>query len=247
MKKNGFTLKEILAAIIIMGIVGAIGVAAVGSYILDARKSASANLAMKLAESARDMRGQDKLPKDLASGEAIVFPCDKLSGNEVDLKNGTGFGDILYDYCYVGIAREGNNYKYYVTLIDTANYGYIAIDYDEITKDRLSHGDDIVLDTSISLGGMLSSFKNTYKGVVYRITAARLKHETSSGISIYGYYSNDTSTNVASQYNNTLEECDKILTTSPQIIVNGTSYTVNNSEVEYILLKKPDKETEPGV
>jgi prepilin-type N-terminal cleavage/methylation domain-containing protein len=57
MKKNGFTLIEILAAIVIMGIVGAIGVVAISSNIVDARKSTTANLAKQLAESARNMRG----------------------------------------------------------------------------------------------------------------------------------------------------------------------------------------------
>ena len=144
MNKNGFTLIEILAAIVILGIVSAIGIAAVSNNIVESRKSTYVNLARQLADSARDMRGKDKLPKDIKNGEALVIPCYSLTGKELDLSGGTGFGDIVQDYCYVGIVNKNSEFSYYVTSVDTANHGFVAVEASAISKDRLVEDEDLI-------------------------------------------------------------------------------------------------------
>jgi hypothetical protein len=89
------------------------------------------------------------------------------------------------------------------------------------------------------LGGTLSAFSNRYKGVTYNIKAARVKHDITTGGSIYGYYSNDHSSNVASQYNSTLAACDDILIGNIKTLnTSSGSYTIKSSEVDYLLLAR---------
>ncbi len=241
MNRKGFTLIEILAAIVILGIVSAIGIAAVSNNIVETRKSTFLNLARQLANSAREMRGADKLPKDLKDGEALVIPCYSLNGNEIDLSAGTGFGDLLLDYCYVGIVNNKNKYEYYVTAIDSANYGYVALEVDELSKDNLSNDNDLVAGTNLMpTSGTLSAFKVTYNGTQYNIKAARIKEVTTNGVSLTAYYSNNSSTNSSSKVNGTLVDYDNFLGSSTQTVVgtDGVTYTIKEHEVMYLFLSK---------
>ncbi len=237
MNKKGFTLIEILAAIVILGIVSAIGITAVSSNIVESRKSVYVNLARQLADSARDMRGQDKLPRDLKTGEALVIPCFSLNGKELDLSEGTGFGDLVADYCYVGIVNTNNEYKYYVTSVDTSNHGFVAVEYSEINKDRLVDDEDLVNSESLlPTSGALSAFQVTYGGTLYKVKAVRIKAEATSGETITAYFSGDGSSNSANVVS-TLDNYDDFVT-NKKIVYRGTTYTIRKYEISYIFLSK---------
>ena len=237
MNKNGFTLIEILAAIVILGIVSAIGIAAVSNNIVESRKSTYVNLARQLADSARDMRGKDKLPKDIKNGEALVIPCYSLTGKELDLSGGTGFGDIVQDYCYVGIVNKNSEFSYYVTSVDTANHGFVAVEASAISKDRLVEDEDLINSESLlPTSGALSAFKVTYDGTLYTVKGVRIKAEAASGDTITAYYSNDGSTSSA-QVVSTLSNYDNFIS-SKKLVYKGVTYTIRKYEITYIYLSK---------
>ena len=239
MNKKGFTLIEILAAIIILGIVGAIGVAAVSSNIVESRKNVFTNTAREVASAARGMRGQDKLPRDIKNGEALVIPCHNLTGSDLDLSGGSGFGDILPQYCYAGIVNNNGNYQYYVTMVDATNHAFIGIEGDSLSKDRLVDDETLTISGNVSsLDSTLSAFKTSYNGSTYNVQSVRIKFTTETN-TYYGYYSKDGSSNSTSDINSNLEALDNFLTSSTKkITINGSNVTVKEYDVMYLILKK---------
>ena len=137
MNKKGFSLIELLAVIIILGIVATIGISAVSGYVQDSRKSTFADLAKLYAEKASEDRAKDRLPHDIKDGEAILLPIEKyvLEKNE-DFS--TPYGQLSLDYCYVIITNNKNNFYYYLYLLDDTNHAIVAEEYSKIGKDSVT-------------------------------------------------------------------------------------------------------------
>ena len=178
MNKKGFTLIEILAVIIIIGIASAIGITAVTSNIDRSRKSSFANLARNYAESARSMRGEDRLPHDPKDGEAVLIRVDNLDG--VDVENDEGFstvyGTLLLDYSFVAIVNEGHNYNYYVFLLDDTNHGIIDVEYSSITEKSVLTDGDVNLGKAINVSSLSNGVSVKINGVTYRVTSVHNKY-----------------------------------------------------------------------
>lgn len=244
MNKKGFTLIEILAAIVILGIVGTIGISAISNSIMDSRGSVFTNLAREIVNSARGMRGQDKLPRDIKDGEAFIIPCDKTTGSTVDLTGGTGYGNLLYNYCYVGIVNNKQNYYYYITMLDDTGHSFVSLISDDIDKDKIIADENVVVTQNVGdLSGVLSAFRVVYGGSTYRIKSARVmytakKSGSTADSTLYGYYSNDGSSSSSSQINADLQNYDNRLLGNTPIAFNGSNYTVSKTEVMYIILSK---------
>ncbi len=171
MKKNGFTLIEILAVIIIMGIIGLIGVATISGNTEDARKSVFVNIARNFAESARSMRGNDKLPHDPKNGEVLLMRVDSLNGvDEID-DYSTPYGELSLNYCYVMLVNNNNNIKYYVTLLDNTDHMVFFEEYSILDKTSVISGDSEKKDKIVNFGELSLGKKLTIDGVEYSVTS----------------------------------------------------------------------------
>lgn len=86
--KKGFTLIEILAAIIILGVVLLIGVSAISDYIESSRKSSLIATANSYIEEVRGLRATDSLVQSPKNAEALLIPLSEIEidGNN-DLKH----------------------------------------------------------------------------------------------------------------------------------------------------------------
>ena len=138
MNNKGFTLIEILAVIVIISIVGAIGIAAISSTTDKARRSSFVSLAKTYGESARAMRGQDRLPHDPKNGEAILIKLTALDGTDKNEDYETEFGEIVQELSYVAIVNDNYEFSYYITVIDTSGHCIINGEYSSISDKNVS-------------------------------------------------------------------------------------------------------------
>ena len=169
MNKKGFTLIEILAVIIILGIVATIGIAAITRNIDKSRKSSFVNIARNYVESARAMRTEDKLPIDISNGRILVMPFSSITGVQLENADETPYGDLDMDYCYIIVYNKDNkNYSYYVTMKDTSNHGINMVEVNDLQEksvilDENNEIKNIESLTYIEIDGV--NFSISYNGI----------------------------------------------------------------------------------
>ncbi len=115
MKKNGFTLVEILAVVIILGILMIIAVPAVSKYVNDSRKSTYILTAKEYIDMAKlKLSGFEYsfYDKDMA----YYIPISEIPLEE---EGNSPFGDWQEAYVVVTYTK-GDGWKYYWTSVDTA-------------------------------------------------------------------------------------------------------------------------------
>ncbi len=140
--KRAFTLIELLAVIIILGILMVVAIPAVTSYIQNSRKSTYATTAQNVVASARTMVNTGKL--DVYDPDTTYYIPYKM----IQVENAilSPFGDIEAAYVVVTINEE--NYDYYWTCKDSSNTGmyltYLAdLDSDSIATNMKAISTDI--------------------------------------------------------------------------------------------------------
>jgi len=245
MKKNGFSLVELLAVIVIVGIIGGIAIVSVSSNILKSRDTSFVDLAKTYMESARSMKAKDNLLYDPKTNEVVVIPCDQVNGTEIEHKDTTGYGDVLKEYCYVGIQKnKTDKYSYYMTLADDSYHMLIGKEYNTVSKDDIEIGEEKISQIS-SISVPLSGFNVTYADSTYVIRAIRMKYSATydggtKGATLSGYYTNDGTQNTSNAHlRGTISELDNFLfSTDKTVEIGDITYTINNSEILYIVAKK---------
>ena len=136
-KKRAFTLIELLAVIIILGILMIIAIPAVTSYISDSRKSAYVNTAKEVVAGTRNLVNEGKL--GMYDTNTTYYIPAKYVNTENELKS--PYGEFLDNSAYVGVIYNGQGYKYYWISSDDAGQGVPNI----TLADKLDT-DDIVSD-----------------------------------------------------------------------------------------------------
>ena len=135
-KKNGFTLIEILAVIIIVGIIMIIAVPAVTKYIFKTNKAVYASDVSAFVESVRaeyEMKEYGSLLKD---DEIMVVPIKHIVFEKGNSES-SPYGEYDFDKSYVLIVPERSGYSYYATVIDSQNVGIIKVKDNEIGEDAV--------------------------------------------------------------------------------------------------------------
>ena len=116
-KKKAFTLIELLAVIIILGILMIIAIPSVTTYISNSRKSSYIDTAKNLVGGARNLVNEGNLEMyDTDTTYYIDSYCIKT-------ENGTKtpYGEFVKSY--VVVTFDGNGYDYYWTGVDSAGQG----------------------------------------------------------------------------------------------------------------------------
>ena len=183
MKNKGFTLIEVLAVIIILGVILLIAVPSYTAYINSSRKSGYYTDISSYIESLKGtimLRDYGSLPEE---GEVLVVPI-LLNGKEnVRLEKSTDgkspFGTYNDNKCYLVVvprvangATESLVYDYYAVFLDRANYGVNNVASTRLSKTSIVHianeGDVISISDIVSGGRVL-----TYDGVNYSLCSDR--------------------------------------------------------------------------
>ena len=179
MNKKGFTLIEILAVIVIIGITATIGIAAVSRNITKSRDSSVVDLAKNYAEGARTMKAKDNFYYEPKNGEAIIIPYSGIEG--VDIENGeeTAYGAIIPSYCFIGIANNGGNFYYYINQVDESYHIINGVEYNSLDQDDIISGAENLVESGVKeLKAPYNSFSVKYGDSTYTIKGVRVRYTT---------------------------------------------------------------------
>jgi len=130
--KKGFTLIELLATIVVLGIIMIVAIPNIVGILSNNRNSVYIEDAKKLVSTAeyrfRANTGDIVKPDD---GECIIISLEYLDNSEFE--NAPNNGQYLKDNSGVVIFRDGNQYRYYVRLVEQLpkNAGYRGISFRE--------------------------------------------------------------------------------------------------------------------
>ena len=155
MKKNGFTLIEIIAVIVILGVVMTIAVPVVSEQILNSRKSSYISTVKAYTETIMGEYEMKNIGSYLYDDEIMLVPIKKIK-LEKGVSEESPFGSYLNNYSYVLIAPENNSYNFYANFLDSAGYGVKMLplnklDSEEVKKISKNDMSNISVYTSCSL------------------------------------------------------------------------------------------------
>lgn len=137
-KKNGFTLVEIIAVIIIIGIVLIIAIPAVSKYINNSNKASFAADAQGFIENVRSEYEMEYYGKFIKSDELMIVPIEYIDFEKGLSKEGP-FGDYDLSKSYILIAPERNGYQFYATIIDVNGIGVVMKSNNELSKNSVEN------------------------------------------------------------------------------------------------------------
>lgn len=142
MKNNkGFTLVELLAMLVVLGILMGVTIPNITGILTQSKQNALIEDANKMVDSAKikvatRKTGLNKIPK-LENNECAVFTLDYLNDNE-DIGKGPNDGVYLDHDSYVVLKKDVNKNKYYVRLVEEKDDKYSGIeevDYEILEKE----------------------------------------------------------------------------------------------------------------
>ncbi len=180
MRKQAFTLIELLAVIVIVGILLIIAIPKVTQYITNSRKDS-------LITTSKDFI--DAVRKD-ATSEIFEFPIgvDDVTIISVDLikleKGGqkSPFNGVwLPEYSYVAIINAGTDedpdYQYYISIRDSKRYNISLTEEDDLERDSIIRNNPS--NTKVTIDSMCGNENGVYK-VINNITGLE-KYRPSTG------------------------------------------------------------------
>ena len=137
-KKNngGFTLIEILAVIIIIGILLLITIPAVTNYISSSRRSAYADDIIAFLDNVKAEYDMKEYGSYVKEDEIMIVPLEFVTfekGNNLS----SPFSDYVFDKSYVVIIPERNGYSLYANVVDNSGIGVLFKLYNELNKEAI--------------------------------------------------------------------------------------------------------------
>ena len=148
MKNRAFTLIELLAVIIILGILMLIAIPSVTSYINNSRKSTYVTTVNELVKGTiAKVNSGDLNMFDTDTTYYVPCTCIKLENGEAKSPYGK------FDPAYIVVTFDGDNYHYYFTGKDVQNMGVpVLTSSDVLSKESIVANVDAI-DTSVGIEG----------------------------------------------------------------------------------------------
>ena len=136
MNNKGFTLVEILAVIIILGVLTLLAIPRVTEYTENSRISVYATSAKQFMDSVKQ-----EVNNQSDGYRVKVGSCINVKISDIELDNGSNlkspYGEYLDDYSYITVININGNYLYMLTLVDSLGYGWMYEEYSEVSKHNL--------------------------------------------------------------------------------------------------------------
>ena len=152
MNKKGFTLIEVIAVIIIIGILLIVTVPAVSSYINSSRKTSYVSDVSAYLETIQSSYEMKDYGLHLSDGEVMVVPFS-LVKLERGSNDETPFGEIDFNRSYAVITVENNKYQFYANMVDTSNQGIVMGKSSEMDNDSIEEITDEIVEWNYYLEG----------------------------------------------------------------------------------------------
>lgn len=138
LNNKGYTLVELLATVVILGIIMAVTIPNITGISDQNKITTYAEDAKKFKSTAEYMfRGDDTVAKPTSNGQCVIVSLEYLHGNEFD--EPPHGGEYLMKQSYVVMVKRNNRYNYYVQLVekfkanDRDNYnGFCLINSNEL-------------------------------------------------------------------------------------------------------------------
>ena len=120
MKKNGFTLVELLAMLVVLGIIMVIAIPNISGMLANQKLDALKNDANSMVESAKMKVNKDRLMVKPSEGECIGLSLNYLDDTDSIAKGPNGGNYDKFDSIVI-YTRKNNKYLYYVRLVEEYN------------------------------------------------------------------------------------------------------------------------------
>lgn len=145
-KKNGFTLIEILAVIVILGVVMLIAVPSVSEYILNSRKETYVSTISGYVEGVKYKINNFEYSFSRKDTTYYVH----IDNVPLDKGGDSPFGDWVD--AYVVVIFNGSEHIYYWTSVDTSGYKIPLTKADEISVDSIITDGEKTIEVGSSIG-----------------------------------------------------------------------------------------------
>lgn len=141
LNNKGYTLVELLAAMIIIGVVMGVTIPNITGIAAQNKITAYAEDAKKFKNAVEyAIRGDDTVKKPVSNGQCVIANLRYIHGSDFDTApNG---GKYLMDKSFVVMVKKDNRYYYYVQLVEeysvsgSNNYkGYKLVEYADLEGD----------------------------------------------------------------------------------------------------------------
>lgn len=146
MKRDGFTLVELLAMLVVLGILMAVAIPNITGILRNNKLNVIKSDAIKMVDTAKIKMSnlkEDKLP---VNGQCVVFALNYLNDSE-DINTGPNGGEYLKFESFVVVKKvqrssTSSKYEYYVRLVENIKGGGFGINLaniSDLSKENTEH------------------------------------------------------------------------------------------------------------
>ena len=135
MNNKGFTLVELLAMLVVLGILMAVSIPNITGILANNKLNVMRADATKMVDTAKIKFSSIKESKRPTSGKCIVYALNALNDSG-DINTGPNGGQYLQYDSFVVIVREAHKYQYYVRLLEKKDSKIIGMNL--VKREKLS-------------------------------------------------------------------------------------------------------------
>ena len=153
MNIKGFTLVELLAMMVVLGIIIGVAVPNIMGIMAGQKVNIIKNDVEKMVEASKVKMSTDKTITKPTDGKCIVFALNNLNDNQ-DIEAGPNGGEYKQYESFVVVKRSGSRYEYYTRLVEEVKandyFGVDGVEINALTDDSVGK---VTLDSSLELEG----------------------------------------------------------------------------------------------
>ena len=165
MKNKGFTLVELLAMLVVLGIIIGIAVPNITGILANNKMNVMKADATKMVDTAKMKFSRIEPSNRPQNGQCIVYALNYLNDSD-DISTGPNGGEYLQFNSFVIVTKQvtagGTRYNYYVRLIEEKDSSYIGMNL--IERSEISSSEPAQFITSIPSASIIDGLVGSKEG-----------------------------------------------------------------------------------